>query len=83
MGVQGFALREVIADYLEAVELVEPIEIPRVVRDPDDDHVIAAALAASAEIIVTGDNDLLVLNTYERIFIITAAEALSRIEAQR
>ncbi|MDZ7781665.1 MAG: putative toxin-antitoxin system toxin component, PIN family [Halioglobus sp.] len=34
-------------------------------RDPDDDAVIATALAAQADIIVTGDNDLLVLHPYE------------------
>jgi hypothetical protein len=26
------------SDYLEAVELVEPAELPRIVRYPDDDH---------------------------------------------
>lgn len=72
-----------LADYLEAIELVEPIEWPRVVRDPDDDHVLACALTARADLIVTGDNDLLDLHAYQNIPIITAAEALRRIEAQK
>lgn len=79
----GKPAREVLADYLEAIELVEPAELPRVVRDPDDDHVLACALAAQADLIVTGDSDLLDLNGFQNIPIVTAAEALRRIEAQR
>ncbi len=40
----GKSVREVLADFIDAVELIEPIDIPRVVlTDPDDDQVIAAA----------------------------------------
>jgi putative PIN family toxin of toxin-antitoxin system len=39
--------RQVLADYVEAVDLVTPHASPRVIADdPDDDHVIAAAIAA-------------------------------------
>jgi len=38
-----------------------------VIRDPDDDHVLACALTARAELIVSGDKDLLDLNTYQDI----------------
>lgn len=34
-------------------------------RDPDDDHVLATAVAARADAILTGDEDLLVLGNYE------------------
>ncbi len=54
----GKTTREVLADYLEAIELVEPVDVPTVARDPDDDHVLACALAAAAELIVSGDPDL-------------------------
>jgi putative PIN family toxin of toxin-antitoxin system len=73
----GKSAREVLADYLEILELVEPIEIPRIVRDPDDDHVLACALAAKAELIVSGDKDLLDLNSFESIPIVTPADALA------
>jgi putative PIN family toxin of toxin-antitoxin system len=79
----GKSAREVLADYLEAIEFVEPIAVPRVVRDPDDDHVLACALAATTELIVSGDPDLLDLAAYEGIPIVTPAEALRRIEAQK
>jgi putative PIN family toxin of toxin-antitoxin system len=34
---------------------------PRVCRDPDDDYLIALAAAAGADVLVTGDDDLLAL----------------------
>ena len=78
----GKAAREVLADYLEAIELAEPVELPRVVRDPDDDHVLACALTARADLIVTGDSDLLTLLNYQNIPIITPADALRRLASQ-
>jgi putative PIN family toxin of toxin-antitoxin system len=79
----GKAARDVLPDYIAAIELVEPAELPRVVRDPDDDHVLACALAAQAELIVTGDLDLLTLKAYQNVPIVSAAEALRRVETQR
>ena len=52
-----------------------PAIIP-VCRDPDDDHVLAAALAAQAEYVITGDRDLLDLGSYEGIRIRTVREVL-------
>lgn len=76
----GKTAREVLSDYVEAVELVEPITVPRVVpTDPDDNQVIAAALTAHADLIVSGDSDLLSIASFERIPIVTAAQAVQRI----
>jgi putative PIN family toxin of toxin-antitoxin system len=37
----------------------DPVASPRVVRDPDDDYLVALAKASRATAIVTGDRDLL------------------------
>jgi len=52
---------------------------PIVLADPDDDFVLACAMAAKAEVIVSGDSHLRSLRTYEGVEILTAAECLSRI----
>ena len=79
----GKTVREVLADYIEIVDLVEPTEIPQVVRDPDDDHVLACALTAKADLIVSGDKDLLDLNSFQNIPILAPVDALRTIEAQK
>jgi putative PIN family toxin of toxin-antitoxin system len=51
--------------YQRRARLVAPLPLPtRVCRDPDDDLVLATALAAQADVIITGDKDLLTLKTH-------------------
>jgi predicted nucleic acid-binding protein len=45
--------------------------------------VLACALAAKAQLIVSGDKDLLVIDTYRSIAIVNAAQAIERIEQAR
>jgi putative PIN family toxin of toxin-antitoxin system len=73
---------DVLLDCATAVQIVNaaPLEQP-VCRDPDDDDVLALALAAQADLIVSGDQDLLVLGQFEAIPIVTAREALERLGA--
>jgi putative PIN family toxin of toxin-antitoxin system len=40
-------------------------------RDPDDDNILAAGVAGECDFIVTGDKDLLVLQEYQGIPILT------------
>ena len=63
--------------YDELTLSVTPLAIPRSVpNDIDDDQVIAVALAAGAELIVSGDQDLLMMHPWRGIQILNAADAL-------
>lgn len=75
----GKTANDVLEDYASIVEFVEPAEISRTSPDPDDDAVLACALAAQADLIVSGDSHLLNLKTYQGIPIVGAAEALKQI----
>jgi putative PIN family toxin of toxin-antitoxin system len=46
----------------------------QVSRDPNDDMVVECAVVSGARVIITGDKDLLVLDPYNRIRIVTPAE---------
>jgi len=52
-------------------EVVDALDHAPVARDPDDDAVLAAAIAGEASAIVTGDRDLLVLGEHHGIRIVT------------
>lgn len=67
---------EDVLDLIAVARIVQPLQVPEICRDPADDKFLAAALTASAEIIVTEDVDLLVLGSYEGIDICTAREFL-------
>ena len=55
-----------------AARLVEPTPVPDdACRDPDDLPVLGAALAAEADVLVTGDKDLLALGTFGRCAILS------------
>jgi len=72
--------QELLLDFIASVEIVRAMPLPRpVCRDPDDDEVLALAAAASADLIVSGDNDLLVLEQFEGVPIVNAAQALQRL----
>lgn len=44
--------------------------VPNICRDPNDNMIIACAVDAHADYIVTGDEDLLILRKYKNIVII-------------
>ena len=72
------SVEELVAAYRDATVLVTPRDVPRVVADDvDDDHVIAAAVAARAQCIVTGDRThLLPLGTHGDIAITSPRQCL-------
>ena len=76
----GVGIEGLVLGYAELATLVDPLPIPpTILADPDDDHVLACALAAQAELIVSGDRHLLELGVFQGIEIITAAQSLERI----
>ncbi|MEY3869312.1 MAG: putative toxin-antitoxin system toxin component, PIN family [Microcoleaceae cyanobacterium] len=75
----GFTVEYLISGTGELVEVypISAINVPDL-RDPNDNMILATTIAADANVIVTGDRDLLVLQEYEGITIVTAREFLDR-----
>lgn len=68
--------------YSALVELVEPAEVGRIIKDdPKDDKFIACAIGGKANLIVSGDHHLLDLGHYEDIEIIGITPYLLRFES--
>ncbi len=58
--------------YRDRTKILQPAILPeRVCRDQDDDEVLAVAVAARAEAILTGDKDLLTLKVHAGIPILS------------
>lgn len=73
-------------EYLALLRLgcleVAPDTLPAISRDAADNHVLAAAAAAGADYIVTGDRDLLVLEQFAGIPIVTPVRFLTILAAE-
>lgn len=80
----GVSADTLVAHYSALVSLVAPVSVPHIVTDDaDDDHVIAAAVAASASLIATGDRKhLLPIGSHAGIAIVTAREVLEHLAAR-
>ena len=75
----GLTANQMLRDYRRLATLVASSKLARQVsRDADDDAVLACALAARADLVVSGDDDLLVLKTFEGIPIVNATLAIKR-----
>ena len=59
-------------------EFVASVYTVRECRDPKDDKFLEVALSGKADLILTGDADLLALNPWRAITILSAAEYLKR-----
>jgi putative PIN family toxin of toxin-antitoxin system len=83
LGRRQLAVADIFGGYTALLTLVTPASImPTIAADPSDDMVLATALAARADLIVSGDKaHLLALGRYRGISVVVAAEALRRIAA--
>lgn len=75
----SFTVNVLMSGTRELVEIypISTLDVPEL-RDPNDNMILAMAIAAGAEAIVTGDLDLLVLQEYQGIRIVTTREFLER-----
>ena len=78
---------EAVADYVDLLRIVAQViiklpKVEKVVRDPNDDMIIACAVKARAEYIVTRDKDLLILKEYEEIKLLSPEEFLGLLKGQ-
>lgn len=67
---------EFLGSLIRESDLIEITETVQVCRDPKDDQVLELAVNGNATYIVTGDTDLLVLNPFRDVEIVTPAEFL-------
>ena len=67
---------EFLESLIEESDLIEITELVQACRDPEDDRVLELAINGNATYIVTGDADLLLLNPFRGVKIVTPAEFL-------
>lgn len=76
----GVTIRELMSGYASLAMVIDVNSIdPVILRDPDDDMVLACAVTAEGKMIVSGDDDLLDLKQYKDIRILTASELLAEL----
>jgi len=75
-----FSAAYLLARYTQLATLIAPgeVAVPEL-RDPDDAAVLACAIAARAEVIVSGDDDLRTLRSYRGTPVLSPAQCLARI----
>jgi putative PIN family toxin of toxin-antitoxin system len=70
------AISRVAVHLSEIAELVHPTNTIRALKDDPDNRILECALAGDADVIVTGDKEILRLKEYEGVKIITLREYL-------
>ena len=65
---------EFVAKLRDNAELVDVHSVVEVCRDPKDNFLLALAKDGNADYLITGDDDLLVLETFEKTKIVTLTD---------
>ena len=76
-----------IDDFIQLLQqnsvLAQPLQVPRVnLQDKEDLTILAAAITAGAEILITGDKELLDLGGVEKIEILSPRQFWEKLKAQ-
>lgn len=75
----GDVVQEIIGNIPQFTELVTPKKnIKFIAEDPDDDRILECAVAAGANVIVSGDKDLKRIGMYENIIILSPGDFIAR-----
>lgn len=77
------AVREIVEGLRNEMLVPLPTEGQKPARNPEDEMVLATAVAAHVDYVVSGDKDLLVLREHEGIPIVSPREFLSILEGSR
>ena len=67
------SILQIVSEAMHSV-VIPSQSVQGICRDPDDDAILACALEAGADYLVTGDVDLLELKIFKRIRIVTPRE---------
>lgn len=79
---RGVSINSLVERYARLAVMVKPAQILRtVISDADDDSVLACALAAQVDLIVSGDAHLLNLKRYHGMRILSPAHALAAVDS--
>ena len=78
------AIVERLRGFLESDGVATPItaQVSGVATHPEDDQILATAVSASADYLVTGDRQLLKLGAYQGVRIVTPREFLQILQAE-
>ncbi|MCM1057651.1 MAG: putative toxin-antitoxin system toxin component, PIN family [Firmicutes bacterium] len=71
---QGHINRNILTPLITAMEIIEPVTHVEICRDPDDNKFLGCAKDSRSLYIVSGDKDLLAVEKYKNIQIVTAKE---------
>jgi putative PIN family toxin of toxin-antitoxin system len=72
-GINIDQLRKDFVVFAKNTSILAPV--PHICRDANDEIVLACAVAANADMIVTGDKDLLIMKQYQNIPIVQVSDA--------
>lgn len=71
---QGHINKAILTPLIKAMEIIESVSQIDICRDPDDNKFLECARDSHALYIVSGDKDLLVIEKYENIQIVTVKD---------